>query len=50
MDEAGRCERLVMIRNGMIIADDTPDAVRAAAGTDDLDAAFLTLIREKVTA
>jgi ABC-2 type transport system ATP-binding protein len=50
MDEAGRCERLVMIRDGVIIADDTPDAVRSAAGTNDLDAAFLTLIREKVAA
>jgi len=49
MDEAGRCEQLVMIRNGVIIAHDTPDAVRAAAGTDDLDAAFLTLIREKAS-
>ncbi len=47
MDEAGRCERLIMIREGEIIADDTPAAVRAATGTDDLDAAFLTLIRER---
>jgi ABC-2 type transport system ATP-binding protein len=45
MDEAGRCQRLVMIRDGAIIADDTPAAVRAATGTDDLDAAFLRLIR-----
>jgi ABC-2 type transport system ATP-binding protein len=45
MDEARRCDRLVLIRDGAIIADDTPDAVRAAAGTDDLDVAFLSLIR-----
>jgi ABC-2 type transport system ATP-binding protein len=45
MDEAGRCDRLIFIRDGEIIADDTPDAVRAATGTDDLEAAFLTLIR-----
>lgn len=45
MDEANRCDRLLLIRSGALLADDTPDGVRAAAGTDDLDAAFLTLIR-----
>jgi ABC-2 type transport system ATP-binding protein len=30
-----------------MVADDTPDAVRASAGTDDLDEAFLRLIREQ---
>ena len=45
MDEAGRCDRLLLIRDGRLIADDTPTAVRAAAGTDDLDEAFLRLIR-----
>jgi ABC-2 type transport system ATP-binding protein len=45
MDEAARCDRLILIREGAIIADDTPDAVRTATGTDDLDAAFLALIR-----
>jgi ABC-2 type transport system ATP-binding protein len=46
MDEARRCERLLLLREGRLIADDTPDAVRATAGTDDLDEAFLRLIRE----
>ncbi|MFY1699252.1 MULTISPECIES: ABC transporter ATP-binding protein [unclassified Solwaraspora] len=46
MDEAGRCDRLLLIRDGQLIADDTPAAVRAAAGTDDLDEAFLRLIRQ----
>jgi ABC-2 type transport system ATP-binding protein len=50
MDEAGRCERLLLIRDGAVIADDTPAAVRASTGTDDLDAAFLALIREAGTA
>jgi ABC-2 type transport system ATP-binding protein len=44
MDEANRCERLLLIRDGRLIADDTPDAVRQAAGTDDLDEAFLRLV------
>jgi ABC-2 type transport system ATP-binding protein len=49
MDEAGRCDRLILIREGRIIADDTPDAVRAAADTNDLDQAFLRLIRTRET-
>jgi ABC-2 type transport system ATP-binding protein len=51
MDEASRCDRLLLIREGRFIADDTPGAVRAAAGTDDLDEAFLRLIkRQEVSA
>jgi ABC-2 type transport system ATP-binding protein len=50
MDEAGRCERLLLIREGALIADDTPSAVRERAGTDDLDEAFLRLIRAQVAA
>ena len=45
MDEAARCDRLLLIREGRLIADDTPAAIRAAAGADDLDEAFLRLIR-----
>ena len=29
MDEAARCERLLLMRDGYILADDTPDALRA---------------------
>jgi ABC-2 type transport system ATP-binding protein len=46
MDEARRCQRLLLIREGRLIADDTPDGVRATAGTDDMDEAFLRLIRD----
>jgi ABC-2 type transport system ATP-binding protein len=45
MDEANRCDRLLLIREGQVIAADTPVGVKADAGTDDLDLAFLTLIR-----
>ena len=45
MDEATRCDRLLLMREGHIIADDTPDAIRAATGTDDLEQSFLHLIR-----
>jgi len=44
MDEASRCDRLLLIRAGDLIADDSPAAVRQAAGTDDLDEAFLRLV------
>jgi ABC-2 type transport system ATP-binding protein len=47
MDEANRSDRLILIREGEVIADDTPDAVKAEAGTDDLDEAFLWLIRAR---
>ncbi|GAA3761042.1 ABC transporter ATP-binding protein [Micromonospora maritima] len=45
MDEAARCDRLLLIREGRLVADDTPAAVRAATGVDDLEEAFLRLIR-----
>lgn len=45
MDEAARCDRLLLIREGRLIAEDTPAGVRASAGTDDLEEAFLRLIR-----
>jgi ABC-2 type transport system ATP-binding protein len=45
MDEANRCDRLLMMRDGRLIADDTPDRLREATGTQDLEQAFLHLIR-----
>jgi ABC-2 type transport system ATP-binding protein len=47
MDEASRCDRLLLIRDGELIADDSPEAVRTATGAPDLEAAFLHLIRAK---
>jgi ABC-2 type transport system ATP-binding protein len=43
MDEAARCERLLLLRDGALLADDTPDALLAATGATDMDAAFLAL-------
>lgn len=45
MDEAARCDRLLLIREGRLVADDTPDAIRERTGVDDLEEAFLRLIR-----
>ncbi len=45
MDEAGRCDKLLLMRDGRFVADDTPAALRAATGTDDLEEAFLRVVR-----
>lgn len=44
MDEADRCDRLLLIREGRLLADGTPDELRARTGTQLLDDAFLRLI------
>ncbi len=44
MDEAERCDRLLLMREGAIIADDTPAAIKGRAGTDDVETAFLHLV------
>jgi ABC-2 type transport system ATP-binding protein len=45
MDEAARCDRLLLLRDGRLVADDTPAALRRRTGTDDLEQAFLRLVR-----
>jgi ABC-2 type transport system ATP-binding protein len=44
MDEATRCDRLVLLRDGEVLADVTPDELLARTNTHDADAAFLALI------
>jgi ABC-2 type transport system ATP-binding protein len=46
MDEADRCDRLLLMREGVIIADDTPERIREHTGTDDIESAFLALVDE----
>jgi len=46
MDEAGRTDRLLLMREGHILADGTPDGLRTRTSTADLEAAFLHLIAE----
>jgi ABC-2 type transport system ATP-binding protein len=45
MAEAGRCDRLLMIREGRVTAEGTPDQLRAQTGHDDMDDVFLALAR-----
>jgi ABC-2 type transport system ATP-binding protein len=44
MDEASRCDRLLLMRDGGILADDTPAGVLAATGAVDVEQAFLALV------
>jgi ABC-2 type transport system ATP-binding protein len=48
MDEAERCQRLGLIQFGRVLAEGTPDEVRARAGTNNLEEAFLRLAGEGV--
>lgn len=45
MDEATRCDRLLLLHDGEVVADDTPAGLLAATGAQDADDAFLRLIR-----
>ncbi len=45
MDEATRCDRLLLLREGEILADETPASLLARTGTADADAAFLALLQ-----
>ena len=44
MEEAGRCDQLLLLREGHLLAAETPAVIRERAGTDDLEEAFLQLI------
>jgi ABC-2 type transport system ATP-binding protein len=44
MDEATRCHRLLLLRDGRLLADNTPDELLARTGAPDAERAFLTLI------
>jgi ABC-2 type transport system ATP-binding protein len=46
MDEADRCDDLLLLREGRIVADDKPDELRRRTGTADLEEAFLRLAEE----
>ncbi|MFG2148148.1 ABC transporter ATP-binding protein [Streptomyces sp. NPDC048696] len=44
MDEAERCHSLLLMREGRILAEDTPAALRARTGAATVEDAFLTLV------
>ena len=46
MDEADRCDRLLLMREGRIIADGAPEEIRAKTGAADIESAFLRIVEE----
>lgn len=47
MDEALRCDRLLLMRSGRILADTTPAGLVESTGAEDPDAAFLALVQQE---
>ena len=52
LEEARHCDELLLMRDGEILVSDSPAALRARTGCDDLEDAFLAIVaeREEVTA
>ena len=46
MDEAERCDRLLLMRDGAFLADGSPAEIKQKASADDIEQAFLTLVKE----
>ena len=44
MDEAERCEQLLLMRGGRVLTHDTPAGLKERTGTASMDAAFLKLV------
>ena len=44
MDEADRCDRLLLMRQGRIIGDGSPDEIRSRTGAPDIETAFLSIV------
>jgi ABC-2 type transport system ATP-binding protein len=49
MDEADRCDALLLLREGRLLAHGTPSELRVRTGADRLDEAFLRLVEEEVS-
>jgi ABC-2 type transport system ATP-binding protein len=43
MDEASRCDRLLLMREGRIVADDSPGGLLERTGATDIEGAFLAI-------
>jgi ABC-type multidrug transport system ATPase subunit len=43
MDEAARCDRLLLLREGRLVASEPPSSLLARTGAPTLEAAFLAL-------
>ena len=45
MDEADRCDRVLLLRDGQLIADDSPAGLREQTQTSTIESAFLTFAK-----
>ncbi len=44
MDEAERCDRLLLMRDGRLVFQESPQALKERTGIDDVEGAFLALV------
>ncbi|HZJ04139.1 MAG TPA: ABC transporter ATP-binding protein [Nocardioidaceae bacterium] len=44
MDEAERCDRLLLMRDGALLADDSPGQLLTSTGASDVESAFLAIV------
>jgi ABC-2 type transport system ATP-binding protein len=47
MDEAARCDRLLLMREGRLVADTTPAELRERTGEPEMESAFLRLVERE---
>jgi ABC-2 type transport system ATP-binding protein len=50
LEEAASCDRLLMLRDGELLASESPDGLLGRTGADDLDGAFRRLVEEREAA
>jgi ABC-2 type transport system ATP-binding protein len=50
MDEAERCDRLLLLREGALLAEGTPHELPRRVGADDVEGAFLELVDRQISA
>jgi ABC-2 type transport system ATP-binding protein len=47
MDEADRCDSLILLRDGRVLASGSPQALKTAAHTDDMETVFISLVKKE---
>jgi ABC-2 type transport system ATP-binding protein len=47
MDEADRCDSLILLRDGEVLAQGSPHQLKAETGRDDMEAVFISLVTKK---
>jgi ABC-2 type transport system ATP-binding protein len=50
MDEASRCDQLLLMRDGALLAVESPQQLLERTGTADVEAAFLSIVDNEAAA